>query len=117
MNTEYQFESTEQRARKIAFDVRVNGLNQLAKIRQQHLKAGNEQLKSFIDEMRNKRNKNYGDNIRVLAAIFFLANIKKERHGLELNQFSIEERSELIKAINKIKASAPLLPTGLSLPN
>ncbi|MCP9267821.1 DUF5347 domain-containing protein [Xenorhabdus sp. XENO-1] len=117
MTTEYQFESTEQRASKIAFDVRVNGLNQLAKIRQQHLKAGNEQLKSFIDEMRNKRNPNYVDNIRVLAAIFFIANIKKERHKLELDQFSTEERNELIKAINKIKAAVPLLPTGLSLPN
>ncbi|WFQ78543.1 DUF5347 family protein [Xenorhabdus sp. SF857] len=117
MNTEYQFESTEQRASKMAFDVRVNGLNQLAKIRQQHLKAGNEQLAAFIDEMRNKRNPNYVDNIRVLAAIFFLAHIPKERHELELNEFSIDERSELIKAINKIKAAAPLLPADLSLPN
>ncbi|AOM42218.1 DUF5347 family protein [Xenorhabdus hominickii] len=117
MNTEYQFESTEQRAVKLAFDVRVNGLNQLAKIRQQHLKAGNEQLAGFIDEMRNKRSSNYVDNIRVLAAIFFIANIKKERHGLELDQFNIEERNELIKAINKIKAAVPLLPKDLLLPN
>nr|WP_228005920.1 DUF5347 family protein [Xenorhabdus sp. BG5] len=36
---------------------------------------------------------------------------------LELNEFSIDERSDLIKAINKIKAACPLLPENLSLPN
>ncbi|CEE91480.1 Phage-related protein [Xenorhabdus nematophila str. Anatoliense] len=117
MNTEYQFKSTEQRAFEMSFEVRVNGLNQLAQIRAKFFKSANEQLATFIDEMRDKRNEHYADNIRVLAAIFFLARIPKERHGLELSQFSREERINLIKAMNLIKAASPLLPRNLSLPN
>ncbi|WP_275371870.1 DUF5347 family protein [Xenorhabdus bovienii] len=117
MNTEYQFESTEQRAFPMSVEMRANGLNQLAQIRAQHLKSGHEQLATFIDEMRDKRNEHYADNIRMLGAMFYLANIPRERHKLELNQFTSEERINLIKAVNLIKAASAVLPEGLSLPN
>ncbi|CDH18561.1 Phage-related protein [Xenorhabdus bovienii str. kraussei Quebec] len=111
MNTEYQFESTEQRAFPMPFEMRTNGLNKLAQLRAEHFKSGNEQLATFIDEMRDKRNEHYADNIRMLGAMFYLANIPRERHKLELNQFTSEER------INLIKAASAVLPEGLSLPN
>ncbi|WP_275348096.1 DUF5347 family protein [Xenorhabdus bovienii] len=77
MNTEYQFESTEQRAFPMPFEMRTNGLNKLAQLRAEHFKSGNEQLATFIDEMRDKRNEHYADNIRMLGAMFYLANIPK----------------------------------------
>ncbi|PHM43736.1 Phage-related protein [Xenorhabdus szentirmaii] len=117
MNTEYQIESTEQRAFPIPFEMRANGLNKLAQLRAEHFKSANEQLVAFMDEMRDKRNEHYADNIRLLGAIFYLARIPKERHGLELNQFSSEERINLIKAMNLIKAASAVLPKDLSLPN
>ncbi|MBD2811391.1 DUF5347 family protein [Xenorhabdus sp. Vera] len=40
-----------------------------------------------------------------------------EQHGLELNQFTREERIELIKAVNLIKVASAVLPKDLSLPN
>ncbi|CDH06108.1 Phage-related protein [Xenorhabdus bovienii str. oregonense] len=117
MNTEYQFESTEQRAFPMPFEMRTNGLNKLAQLRAEHFKSGNEQLATFIDEMRDKRNEHYADNIRMLGAMFYLANIPKERHKLELNQFTSKEKINLIKAVNLIKAASAVLPEGLSLPN
>ncbi|CDG88137.1 DUF5347 family protein [Xenorhabdus nematophila] len=117
MNTEYQFESTEQRAFKLPIESRVNGLNQLAKIRAQVFKSGNERLAIFIDEMRDKRNPQYADNKRLLSAIFYLARIGTDRHGLELCQFTPEERVSLIKAVNLIKAASGILPDKLSLSN
>ncbi|WP_237387278.1 DUF5347 family protein [Xenorhabdus sp. Sc-CR9] len=117
MNKEYQVESTEQRAFPMPFEIRANGLNKLAQLRAEHFKSANEQVVAFMDEMRDKRNEHYADNIRVLAAILFLARIPKERHGLELNQFSHEERINLTKAMNLIKAASAILPKDLSLPN
>ncbi|PHM62024.1 DUF5347 family protein [Xenorhabdus ishibashii] len=117
MNTEYQFESTEQRAFKMFFEARVNGLNHLAQLRAKHFKSANEQLAAFIAEMRDKRNEHYADNIRLLGAIFYLAHIPKERHKLELSQFTREEKNSLIKAVNLIKAAGALLPNHLALPN
>ncbi|PHM75457.1 DUF5347 family protein [Xenorhabdus cabanillasii] len=117
MNTECHFESTEQHAVKIPFEIRAKGLNKLAQIRAEHFKSANEQLVAFMDDMRDNRNEHYADNILLLSAILFLAHIPKARHGLELNQFTREERIELIKAVNLIKAASSLLPRNLSLPN
>ncbi|CCW29792.1 Phage-related protein [Xenorhabdus nematophila F1] len=117
MNTEYPFESTEQRAIPMDFETRVNGLNQLAQIRAKLFKSANEQLAAFIDEMRDKRNEHYADNIRLLGAMFYLANIPKERHKLELSQFTREEKISITKAANLIKAAGALLPNKLALPN
>ncbi|MBI6548886.1 DUF5347 domain-containing protein [Xenorhabdus lircayensis] len=117
MNTEYHFESTEQRAIEMPFEMRVNGLNSVAKLKAEVFKSDNKELALFVDEMRNKRNAHYADNKRFLAAIFYLARIPKERHELELHQFTREEMCNLIRAINLIKAASPLLPSKLSLPN
>ncbi|WP_051690908.1 DUF5347 family protein [Photorhabdus australis] len=110
-------ELTEPRAFPIPFETRVNGLNQLAQIRAKLFKSANEQLAAFIDEMRDKRNEHYADNIRLLGAIFYLARIPKERHKLELKQFTSEEKISLIKAVNLIKAASASLPNNLSLLN
>ncbi|CDG18565.1 DUF5347 domain-containing protein [Xenorhabdus doucetiae] len=118
MNTEYHFESTEQRAVEMPFEMRVNGLNSVAKLKAEVFKSSdNKELTLFVDEMRNKRNAHYADNKRFLAAIFYLAYIPTERHELELNQFTREEMCSLIRAINLIRAASPLLPSKLSLPN
>ncbi|MBD2810036.1 DUF5347 domain-containing protein [Xenorhabdus sp. Vera] len=117
MNTEYHFESTEQRAFTIPNEMRINGLNNIAKLKASIFKSDNKELSRFIDEMRNKRNKHYADNKRLLAAIFYLAYIPTERHELELHQLTHEELCSLIRAINLMKAANALLPDKLSLPN
>ncbi|WP_176551379.1 DUF5347 family protein, partial [Xenorhabdus cabanillasii] len=50
MNTEYQMESTEQRAFPMSFEIRANGLNKLAQLRAEHFKSANEQLAAFMDD-------------------------------------------------------------------
>ncbi|WP_445496421.1 DUF5347 family protein [Photorhabdus sp. SF281] len=117
MNTEYQFESSEQRAFSISFETRVNGLNKVAQVRTQYFKSDNKELSVFINEMRDKRSENYVDNKRVLAAIFYIARIPTNRHELALNELTREEMISLIRAINIIKETSVLLPNNLSLPN
>ncbi|RAW95461.1 MULTISPECIES: DUF5347 family protein [unclassified Photorhabdus] len=108
MNTEYQFESTEQRAFEMPFKMRVNGLNKIAQIRAQHFNSDNKELAIFIDEMHDKRNERYVDHKRLLAAIFYLARIPIDRHELELYQLTNEEMCNLIRAVNLIKATSVL---------
>ncbi|WP_350307109.1 DUF5347 family protein [Photorhabdus viridis] len=117
MNTEYQFESSEQRAFLISFEARINGLNKVSQVRAQYFKSDNKELSVFINEMRDKRSEHYADNKRVLAAMFYIARIPTDRHELALNELTREEMISLIRAINIIKAMSVLLPNNLSLPN
>ncbi|XYX40447.1 DUF5347 family protein [Candidatus Erwinia dacicola] len=41
---------------------------------------------TFMDDMRDVRDSNYQENKRALSAIFYLANIKTDRHGLDFSE-------------------------------
>lgn len=97
---------------------RVNGLNHIAAIRAQLWgdKCGNE-LKRFIADMRDKRDAQYEQNKRALSAIFYLANIKSERHDIEFDGLTSNEKNALISAMNHFRAVVSLFPKKLTLLN
>lgn len=97
---------------------RVTGLNHIAKIRTKFLgdNCGDE-LKRFMADMRDKRDSLHERNKRALAAIFFLANIKSERHECDYDELTSDEKYALIDAMNHFRAVVSLFPKKLTLPN
>ncbi|WP_312239427.1 DUF5347 domain-containing protein [Pantoea sp.] len=96
---------------------RASALNHIAALRtMMYGDCGNE-LKRFINEMRNKRDAQYEQNNRALSAIFFLANISKERHSVEFDELTSDEIAALIGAMNHFRAVVSLFPKKLTLPN
>lgn len=97
---------------------RVAALNHVALLRAQ-LMGGNceKDLARFIAEMRDVTDSNYQDNKRALSAIFFLANIGKDRHSANFIDLTIEERNALNRAMNHLKAVVSLFPKRMTLSN
>ncbi|WP_210082051.1 DUF5347 domain-containing protein [Pantoea endophytica] len=96
---------------------RVSALNHIAALRtMMYGDCGNE-LKRFMGEMRNKRDAQFEQNNRALSAIFFLANINKERHNVEYSELTSDEITALIGAMNHFRAVVSLFPKKLTLPN
>lgn len=97
---------------------RVKGLSHIASIRTNIFgeSCGNE-LKRFMSDMRDKRDMYFERNKRALAAIFFLANIKSERHECDFDELTSDEKYALINAMNHFRAVVSLFPKKLSLPN
>ncbi|MGC0910147.1 DUF5347 domain-containing protein [Pantoea agglomerans] len=109
---------TESNAVQLNAGQRVSGLNHIAAIRAQLWgdNCGNE-LKRFLADMNDKRDAQYEQNKRALAAIFFLANISKERHDVQFNELTGAEKIALIVAMNHFRAVVSLFPKRLTLPN
>lgn len=105
-------------AAQLSAGQRVNGLNHIAAIRTKLWgdNCGNE-LKRFMADMRDKRDTQYEQNKRALGAIFFLANIRSERHDVEFDELTSDEKYALISAMNHIRAVVSLFPKKLTLPN
>ena len=97
---------------------RANALNHIAAIRTELWgdNCGNE-LKRFLTDMRDKHDAQYDQNKRALGAIFYLANIKSERHNVEFDELTSDEKHALISAMNHIRAVVSLFPKKLTLPN
>ncbi|MBU6520587.1 DUF5347 domain-containing protein [Pantoea sp. B270] len=96
---------------------RVSALNHIAALRtMMYGDCGNE-LKRFINDMRNTRDPQYEKNNRAMSAIFFLANINKERHNVEYSELTSDEITALIGAMNHFRAVVSLFPKKLTLPN
>lgn len=97
---------------------RLTGLSHIAKIRTNVFgeSCGNE-LKRFISDMRDKRDIYFEKNRRALAALFFLANIRSERHECDFDELTSDEKYALIGAMNHFRAVVSLFPKKLSLPN
>ncbi|MBG6244011.1 hypothetical protein CS369_02720 [Candidatus Symbiopectobacterium sp. 'North America'] len=105
------------RAIEIGISARVEGLNHIAALRGKFFPAnGEKDMCRFIDDMRDKYEPGYHDNIRVLSAMFDLADIDKERQRLKFNELTTDEKERLIKAMNKLKAVVSLFPKNLILP-
>lgn len=97
---------------------RLKGLSHIASIRANVFgeSCGNE-LKRFMSDMRDKRDICFEKNKRALGAIFFLANIKADRHECDYDELTSDERYALISAMNHFRAVVSLFPKKLSLPN
>lgn len=96
---------------------RTNGLQHIAELRRDIFKCDStEEINRFFADMRDKHDPSYEGNIRALGAIFYLANIKAERHGLKFNELTSEEKTALINAMNKFRAAVSLFPKHLSMP-
>jgi hypothetical protein len=97
---------------------RLDGLNHIATLREKVFGLNYEQeLERFIEEMRDPRDVNKIQNERALAAIFFMAKIPADRHGVHINDLTTDEKRELIKAMNHFRAVVSLFPKRLTMPN
>ncbi|WP_233971716.1 DUF5347 domain-containing protein [Pectobacterium versatile] len=104
------------RAVPLSIAARTDGLNHIAMLRGKHFNTNSEKdMYRFIDDMQDKIDDDYHQNMRVLSAIFELADIDKERHNLKFNELTTEEKAKLIKAMNKLKAVVSLFPKHLIL--
>lgn len=97
---------------------RLDGLNHIAELRAKVLGLNIEpELERFISDMRDQRDINHKQNERALAAIFFMAKIPADRHNVNMNELTTDEKRELIKAMNHFRAVVSLFPKRLSMPN
>ncbi|MCX8962731.1 DUF5347 domain-containing protein [Erwinia psidii] len=97
---------------------RAAGLNHVAELRTRLFGDNSEKdISRFMDDMRDVRDSNYQENKRALSAIFYLANIKTDRHELDFNDLTTDERNSLIRAMNHFRAVVSLFPKRLTLPN
>ncbi|HGY2835152.1 TPA: DUF5347 family protein [Morganella morganii] len=112
-----------ERAVIYSLDEKINGLNRAAKVRgklfenKDHIngKKINHGMDVFLKEMRCSSNNRERENKRVLSAIFFLAEIEKQKHELDFCELNEDEQLRLIEAINQIKAVASIFPTDLAI--
>lgn len=96
---------------------RVHGLNHIAELRAKVFGVNIEpELERFIFDMRNARDINHKQNERALAAIFFMAKIPAERHSVNVNDLTTDEKRELVKAMNHFRAVVSLFPKRLTMP-
>ncbi|HBT4748804.1 TPA: DUF5347 domain-containing protein [Klebsiella quasipneumoniae subsp. quasipneumoniae] len=97
---------------------RLDGLNHIAELRAKVFGLNIEpELERFISDMRDQRGINHKQNERALAAIFFMAKIPADRHNVNMNELTTDEKRELIKAMNHFRAVVSLFPKRLSMPN
>ncbi|MEN4888199.1 DUF5347 family protein [Erwinia billingiae] len=97
---------------------RVKGLSHIANLRTKVFgESCGDELKRFMFDMRDKRDVYFEKNKRALAAIFFLANLKSERHECDFDELTSDEKYALIGAMNHFRAVVSLFPKKLSLPN
>ena len=98
--------------------LRLNGLNHIAELRAKVFGLNiDSELERFISDMRDQRDINHKQNERALAAIFFMAKIPADRHNVNMNELTTDEKRELIKAMNHFRAVVSLFPKRLSMPN
>lgn len=103
---------------EIKAGARVAGLNHVAELRSKLWGSDcGKDISRFMDDMRDVRDCNYHENKRALSAIFYLANIKTDRHELDFSELTTDERNALIRAMNHFRAVVSLFPKRLTLPN
>lgn len=96
---------------------RVDGLNHIAELRAKVFGLNIEpELERFINDMRDSRDSNYQQNERALAAIFYMAKIPADRHGVKINELTTDERRALVQAMNHFRAVVSLFPKRLTMP-
>lgn len=96
---------------------RVNGLNHIAELRAKVFGLNSEaELEQFVKRMRNPWGASSQQNERALAAIFFMARIPADRHGVNISELTTDEKRQLITAMNHFRAIVSLFPKQLTMP-
>jgi len=95
---------------------RLTGLNHVVELRAKYWGDNEKELARFMADLRDKRDPQFEENSRALAAIFFLAKLPPARHALDLTELSRDEKKALIKAMNHFRAVVSLFPQRLTMP-
>ncbi|SCC31513.1 hypothetical protein GA0061071_112147 [Kosakonia oryzendophytica] len=95
---------------------RLNGLNHIAELRTSHWGDSWPEVARFIEDLCDKRDAQYDENSRALAAIFFLARVPAARQALGPHALTLEEKRAVISAMNHFRAVVSLFPKRLTLP-
>lgn len=106
----------ERRYMPMSIGQRVHGINKVCEVKSKTSGLENKELKSFIKEMRDRFNEDHANNKKLLAIIFFMADIDKSRHCCEYEDLTSKEIFNIVKAINYLKVSTAFLPKNLTLP-
>lgn len=105
-------------AEKVALNVgaRLAGLNHVTALRARYWGDSEKEVARFVADMRDKRDPQFNENSRALAAIFYLAKIPAARHDSEFSALTTEEKKALITAMNHFRAVVSLFPKRLTMP-
>lgn len=97
---------------------RLDAFNHIAELRAKVFGLNIEpELERFIKDMRDPHDVNNKQNERALAALFFMAKIPAERHGVNISELTTDEKRDLIKAMNQFRAVVSLFPKRLAMPD
>ena len=113
------------RANTYTLDEKIDGLNHAAKLRgvlfknkeRVNGKQINQGLIEFIKVLNDVSNnrENARQHKRMIGALYFLADIKKEKHHLNYDELDSNEQQRLVEAINQFKAVCSILPDDLAI--
>ncbi|MEQ5271586.1 DUF5347 family protein [Proteus terrae] len=98
----------------LSFDERVNGMNKTAEVRADLLSKLNKnsddiQVSEFLDYLKN-------ENSRIYQMIYYLAEIEKEKSGVDYLLLKRKEKIKIINALHQIKVLSALIPNKLAMP-
>lgn len=88
---------------------RLAGLNHVAELRARYWGDSWKEVERFVDDMRDKRDSQFEENNRALAAIFFLAKIPAARHELELSELTTDEKKSAYYSDESFSCSSELI--------
>lgn len=98
----------------LSFDERVNGMNKTAEVRADLLSKLNKNsddilIGEFLDYLRNENN-------RIYQMIYYLAEIEKEKNGIDYLLLKRKDKIKIINALHQIKVLSALIPNKLAMP-
>ena len=98
----------------LSFDERVSGMNKTAEVRAALLSKLNKnsddiQVSEFLDYLKN-------ENSRIYQMIYYLAEIEKEKNGIDYLLLKRKEKIKIINALHQIKVLSALIPNKLAMP-
>ncbi len=98
----------------LSFDERVSGMNKTAEVRAALLSKLNKnsddiQVSEFLDYLRNENN-------RIYQMIYYLAEIEKEKNGIDYLLLKRKDKIKIINALHQIKVLSALIPNKLAMP-
>ncbi|HGN1852599.1 TPA: DUF5347 family protein [Proteus mirabilis] len=98
----------------LSFDERVSGMNKTAEVRADLLSKLNKNsddilIGEFLDYLRNENN-------RIYQMIYYLAEIEKEKNGIDYLLLKRKYKIKIINALHQIKVLSALIPNKLAMP-
>lgn len=98
----------------LSFDERVSGMNKTAEVRADLLSKLNKnsddiQVSEFLDYLKN-------ENSRIYQMIYYLAEIEKEKNGIDYLLLKRKDKIKIINALHQIKVLSALIPNKLAMP-